>query len=183
MTPKIGIIKTSSFNILDYPEVIRDAFEDIELLGITHKKLFAFEDYINGYPFDYVFDTEEEFQTWINNEQYPPLYKYFLIPLDLVPQIGHYSGFVKQTFPELIFDVILESQTIPVEGIDVVVPSNQVKLIPCNCTHWSVEGLQLLDAVIQNWNTAVPNKTINFPVKFESFVLFTQFRDSNINQH
>jgi len=180
MIPKIGIIKTENFDPLNYSEVVRGAFEDVELTGIEYKKLFAFDTYIDTYPFDYVFDTEEEFQNWINNEQYPPLYKYFLIPLDLVPNIAHYAGFVYQTFPELIFDVVLESQTITVEGVDVIVPSNQIKLIPCNCTHWSEEGLMLLEAVIENWNTAVPNKTINFPIKFESFDLFKSFRDEQI---
>ncbi len=108
------------------------------------------------------------------------LYKYFLIPLDLVPNIAHYAGFVYQTFPELIFDVVLQSQTITVEGTDVSVPSNQVKLIPCCCTHWTDEGLMLLDAVIENWNTSVPNKTINFQYSFESFDLFKAFRDEQI---
>ncbi len=108
------------------------------------------------------------------------LYKYFLIPLDLVPNIAHYAGFVKETFSELIFDVILDKQTISVEGVDIEVPTNQVKLIPCNCTHWTEEGLMLLDAVIENWNTSNPNKVINFQVKFESFEEFKTFRDGHI---
>ena len=75
---------------------------------------------------------------------------------------------------------MLERQLIPVEGVDVLVPSNQIKMIPCNCTHWSDEGLMVLEAVIENWNTSVPNKQINFQYAFESFDLFKQFRDEQI---
>ena len=173
---KIGLIKTENFIPENYSSVIVDAFEDIEVGGDSYKKLFAFSEYIDGYVFDKVFDTHEDFELWKLEYEY----KYFLIPLDLVQNIAHYAGFVYQTFPELIFDVVLESQTITVEGVDVIVPSNQIKLIPCNCTHWSEEGLMLLEAVIENWNTAVPNKTINFPIKFESFDLFKSFRDEQI---
>ena len=108
------------------------------------------------------------------------LYKYFLIPLDLVPNIAHYADFVKETFPELIFDVILDKQVITVEGVNVEVPVNQVKMIPCNCTRWTEEGLQLLDAVIENWNTSNPTKLITFQVKFESYEEFKVFRDGHV---
>jgi hypothetical protein len=75
---------------------------------------------------------------------------------------------------------VLSRQIITVEGVDVEVPVNQIKMIPCNCTHWSDEGVQLLEAVTENWNTSVPNKAINFQVAFESFDLFKAFRDEQI---
>ena len=173
---KIGVIKTENFIPENYSGVIVNAFEDIEVGEDMYKKLFAFSQYIEGYVFETVFDTQEAFELWRLEYEY----KYFLIPLDLVPNIAHYAGFVYQTFPELIFDVVLERQTITVEGVDVDVPVNQIKMIPCNCTHWSDEGVQLLEAVTENWNTSVPNKVINFPVAFESFDLFKAFRDEQI---
>lgn len=108
------------------------------------------------------------------------LYKYFLIPVELVPNIAHYADFVKETFPDLIFDVVLDRQIIPVEGVNVEVPTTQVKMIPCNCTQWTEEGLQLLDAVTENWNTSNPNKLITFPVKFESYAEFETFRNEHL---
>jgi hypothetical protein len=138
----------------------RNSFIMVDILPLELSEYF-----INHQRFNYIYENE---------------YKYFLIPLDLVPNIAHYAGFVYQTFPELIFDVVLERQTITVEGVDVDVPVNQIKMIPCNCTHWSDEGVQLLEAVTENWNTSVPNKTINFPVAFESFDLFKAFRDEQI---
>lgn len=153
----------------------------------TNGNVVAFGDY----PFEYELTDEPfsivDFNNWkkdlttgewkLRDEL---LYRYFLIPLDLVPNIAHYAGFVKDTFPELIFDVILDKQDITVEGVNVEVPVNQVKMIPCNCTRWTDEGLQLLDAVIENWNTTHPNKLINFQVKFESYDEFKVFRDGHV---
>lgn len=109
-----------------------------------------------------------------------PDWKYFLIPLDLVPYISHYSDFVKEAYPELIFDIIVENRTLQVEGADVVIPHKQIKVIPCSCTRWSDEGLELLDAVIENWNVTYPDKQINFQVAFESFEEFENFRNEHI---
>jgi len=142
-------------------------------------------------PFDFELTNEpfsiDDFQNWrkdlttgewkLRDEL---LYKYFLIPVELVPNIAHYADFVKETFPELIFDVVLDRQTIPVEGVNVEVPTNQVKMIPCNCTRWTEEGLALLDAVIENWNTTYPTKLIDFQVKFESYEEFKAFRDEHV---
>ena len=115
---------------------------------------------------------------WVLREEL--LWKYFLIPLDLVPYISHYADFVKEAYPELIFDVVVESRAIEVEGTSVIIPHKQIKVIPCSCTHWSDEGLELLDAVIENWNVTYPDKQINFQVAFESFEEFENFRNEQI---
>ena len=159
---KIGVIKSANFNHENYSEIVRNSFTDIKVGTGSYKMLFAFSEYVDGYTFDKVFNTHEELELWKLEYEY----KYFLIPLDLVSNISHYAGFVYQTFPNLIFDVVLEKTTITVEGVDVEIPVNQVKLIPCNCTHWTDEGLQLLDAVIENWNTSYPEKEINFQYAF-----------------
>jgi len=93
-------------------------------------------------------------------------YSFFILPLDLVPQIAHYSGWVKEAYPERIFDVVLNSEDIEVEGQMVTVPTNILKMIPCGITHFNPEGEMLLDAVIESWNTEAPGKRIDFNVKF-----------------
>ena len=108
------------------------------------------------------------------------LWKYFLIPLDLVPYISHYSDFVKEAYPELIFDVVVENRTIEVEGVDVLIPHKQIKVIPCSCTRWTDEGVDLLDAIVENWNVTYPDKQIDFQVAFESFEEFENFRNEQI---
>ena len=173
---KTAFIKLENFIAENYSEVVRDSFEDVLVGGIEYKKLHAFSKYIDTYLFEKIFETSEDVEIWILEYEY----KYFLIPLDLVPNISQYAGFVYQTFPDLIFDVVLENQIITVEGVDVEIPINQIKMIPCNCTKWTEEGVTLLDAVIENWNTTYPNKTINFPVKFESFDLFKAFRNEHV---
>lgn len=173
---KTAFIKTENFVVGNYSEIVRNSFEDVTVGGVEYKKLHTFSQYTDTYTFDKVFDTDEEVQKWILEYEY----KYFLIPLDLVPQISQHAGFVLKTFPELIFDIVLDIQVITVEGVDVDIPINQLKMIPCNCTKWTQEGLDMLDYVINEWNINNPNKAINFQVKFESFDLFKSFRDEQV---
>ena len=106
------------------------------------------------------------------------LYKYFLIPSDFVPQIGHYAGFVKEALFHLSFNVIANKIDAVVEGEEVVSPL-YINFIPCSCTRWTDEGLQLLDAVVENWNLSNPLKQMVEPYKFESYNELMAFRDAN----
>lgn len=104
-----------------------------------------------------------------------PNYSYFILPLDLVPAIKHYSDWVKEAYPEKIFDVVLASDEIEVEGQMVTVPTNILKMIPCGITAFNEEGEILLEAVIESWNTQAPNKAIDFNVKFYSLTELDNF--------
>ncbi len=176
---KIGLIQAQKYNPDNYQEIVKDKFQDIELLGNSYKKLFAFNQYIDGYDFDYVFNSEDELQAWLQDEQYPPLFKYFLMPVEIIPAVKQYAGFVYQSFPEFIFDYIKETDTVEVEGVEIQVPTNSIKLIPCNCTRWTDEGIMMLDAVIENWNVTYPNKVIDFQVKFETYKELKAFLEAN----
>lgn len=105
-------------------------------------------------------------------------HKYFLIPSDFVPNIGNYSGFVKEAHFHLSFNVRVNEVATVVEGIDVSSPLF-INFIPCSCTRWTDEGLQLLEAVIDYWNSSNPLKQITFEVKFESYNDLITFRNSN----
>jgi len=119
--------------------------------------------------------------TKINEYEYsdPLNYKYFLIPIELIPQIKHYSEWVKMTYPDLVFDVTLTKDEVVVEGTTFNIPSSTLKMIPCSVTRWVDEGVQLLDAIVENWNYSVPSKQINFDVKFESYSELMEFIKSN----
>ena len=93
-------------------------------------------------------------------------YSFFILPLDLIPQIAHYSDWVKEAYPEKIFDVVLDKKEVIVEGQSVTIPTNILKMIPCGITKFNEEGEMLLEAVIENWNTQIPSKRIDFGVKF-----------------
>lgn len=95
-------------------------------------------------------------------------YCYFIIPLDLVSNLDHYATWVKEAYPNKIFDIALESITVEIEGKAVAITSNILKMIPCGITHFNDEGIQLLDAIIEGWNIENPNKAIAFDVKFNS---------------
>lgn len=105
-------------------------------------------------------------------------YKYFLIPSDMVSQIANYAGFVKEALFELSFNVKVNEIPTIVEGEEVKSPLF-INFIPCSCTRWTDEGLQLLDAVIDYWNSANVMKQIGFDVKFESYNELIAFRNSN----
>lgn len=113
---------------------------------------------------------------WINEKAD---YKYFLIPSDMVPAISHYAGFVKEALTHLSFNVLCGYSTAIVEGEDVQTPL-YINQIPCICTHWTDDGLQLLDAVVENWNTSNPLKQMVEPYKFESYNELIAFRDGQI---
>ena len=119
--------------------------------------------------------------TKINEFTYTDIntHKYFLIPIELIPQIKHYSEWVKMTYPDLVFDVTLMKDEVVVKGTTFNIPSSTLKMIPCSVTRWVDEGVQLLDAVVENWNYSVPSKQINFEVKFESYAELMEFIKSN----
>ena len=140
-------------------------FGDIEIIGN--------EPFLNSNEGDQWRLIEGE---WINEKAD---YKYFLIPSDLVPQIGHYAGFVKEALFHLAFNVKAASVDAVVEGEAVESPLF-INFIPCSCTHWTEEGLQLLDAVVENWNITYPHKTMREPYKFESYNDLITFRNANL---
>jgi len=178
---KLGLIQASKFNSENYHELVRSSFKQVELLGNSYYKLFAFNQYIDGYDFDYVFNSEEELQAWLQDEQYPPLFKYFLIPVEIVPTIKQYAGFVNKSYPDLIFDYTLQQDEVEVEGETVTVPTSVIKMLPCNCTKWTSQGLAVLDKVIKEYNQVYPTKQIDFQVKFETWLEFKAFRDNYLN--
>ena len=176
MVAKIYIIQASDFIPENYSEVIRDKFTDEVYEGIEYKQIFTFEHHIHTNE-GLFFDTQEDFQNWKNQHEYD----YFILPLDLVPSIKHYASWVKETYPDKIFDVVLGADEIEVEGQMVSVPTNILKMIPCGITAFNPEGEMLLEAVIESWNTQVPSKAINFNVKFYSLSELTQFIESCTN--
>ena len=117
----------------------------------------------------------------INEYEYqdPLNYKYFLIPTDFITYIKHYSGFVKKAYPDLAFNLILTSDDIVVEGETMRIVTNTVSVIPCSVTHWSEDGLMVLESVIGSWNNQNTTKTINVPYKFESYNDLIAFRNAN----
>ena len=112
---------------------------------------------------------------WINEKEG---YKYFLIPSDIVPQISHYAGFVKEALFHLSFNVKVFDVNTIVEGKEVK-SHLFINQIPCSCTHWTDEGLQLLDAVVENWNATYPLKPMREPYKFESYSELMEFINAN----
>ena len=170
MKAKIGIIKAVNFNPENYSEVVRNSFTNLLHDGVEYKQLSAMEHYFNEH-FEQVFEDQKSFEKWLT----PGQYSFFILPLDLVPSIKHYSDWVKEAYPEKIFDVVLASEEIEVEGQMVTVPTNIVKMIPCGITAFNPEGEMLLDAVIESWNTQAPNKAIDFNVKFYSLTELDNF--------
>ena len=156
-------------------------FRDVTVEYINYKVVFSFDSYfadpVFRSKFDFVFNNEADYQTWERTGQY----SYFIIPLDIVSQIKHYSAWVKEAYPEKIFDVVLNTEEIEVEGQMVTVPTNIIKMIPCGITAFNAEGEMLLDAVIESWNTQVPSKAIDFNVKFYSLSELNQFIESCTN--
>ncbi|MBI9064886.1 MAG: hypothetical protein JEZ14_23065 [Marinilabiliaceae bacterium] len=62
---KIGVISSMSFNTDNFDEIVKGAFIDIIQQGKSYKVLYAFEQYITGYSFDYVFDTHDSYDQWL----------------------------------------------------------------------------------------------------------------------
>ena len=175
-------ITATSFESLLLPTGWKHSdFRDVTVENINYKVVYSFDSYFTDpvfrSKFDFVFDNEDNFQTWERTGQY----SYFIIPLDIVSQIKHYSAWIKEAYPEKIFDVVLNTEEIEVEGQMIQVPTNIIKMIPCGITAFNAEGEMLLDAVIESWNTQVPSKAIDFNVKFYSLSELTQFIESCTN--
>lgn len=158
MKTKIGV---TTKNIAEFEDYLQNDFEQITRCYVTYNKLFAFENHIDG-RFELQFDTIEEYDAWLVS------FVYFLIPSDIVPQIAHYSGFAKEALFDKAFNVKVNEVETIVEGQTLMSPLF-INYIPCSCTHWTEDGLMLLDAIIENWNNSNPLKQIKEPFKFESY--------------
>ena len=78
MVTKIGIIEASKFNLANYHEVVKESdVHELVHRNTLYKKITAFAHYIDGYPFDYVFNNEEELQEW-----------YVFVPQTITPRQG-----------------------------------------------------------------------------------------------
>lgn len=166
----IGIVEKSRYLISNYPNYRESDFVEFVRAGVTYYKIVAF-DY--SYDFDIVFNNEDEFNEWLVD------FVYFIIPTDFVSMIDHYSGFVKEALIDKRFDIICATAQIDVEGNLITVPTAVVNVIPCSVTHWTEDGLAVLDAVIGSWNNQNPKKVIDIPYKFESMAELQAFIEKN----
>ena len=100
---------------------------------------------------------------------------YYIIPLEIIGRIKQYSGYVIKTYPELIFDVTLASEEIVIESTTLIIPRNQIWMLPCSSRYYTNEAVQLLDAIIELWNVDNPDKQVNFQYKFNSYAELMAF--------
>lgn len=170
MKTKIGV---TTKDITQFADYLQNDFKQITRAGVNYNYLLAFEEHITN-DFEIQFETTEAYEEWLVD------FVYFIVPTDFVSYIEHYSGFVKEAFPQLAFNIICEQKDIIVEGATVQVPTSVVNVIPCSVTHWSEEGLMVLESVIGSWNNQNPTKIINVPYKFESYNDLIAFRNANL---
>jgi len=64
---KTAAIQASKFNALQYSEIIQNGFKTTTVGGVEYKYITAFAHYIDGFPFDFVFDSQEGFQEWLKS--------------------------------------------------------------------------------------------------------------------
>lgn len=100
---------------------------------------------------------------------------YYILPLEIVGRIKQYSGYVMKTYPELIFDVTLASEEIVVESTTLIIPRNQIRMLPCSSRYFADDAVPLLDAIIELWNYDNPTKQVNFQYKFNSYAELMAF--------
>ena len=170
MTTKIGV---TTKNITEFEDYLQANFEQITRASVAYNKLFAFENHIDE-RFEIQFDTVEKYEAWLVD------FVYFIIPTDFISYIDHYAGFVKEALINERFDIICATKEIEVEGSLITVPTSIVNVVPCSVSHWTEEGLQVLESVIGSWNNQNPTKVINIPYKFESYNELIAFRNSQM---
>lgn len=105
---------------------------------------------------------------------------YFIIPTDFISYIDHYAGFVKEALINERFDIICATKEIEVENNLITVPMSIVNVVPCSVTHWTDDGVAVLESVIGSWNNQNTTKIINIPYKFESYNELIAFRDGQV---
>lgn len=170
MTTRIGV---TSKDITEFADYLQGDFKQIVRAGVNYNYLLAFEEHIDS-KFEYQFDAIEAYEAWLVD------FVYFIIPTDFISYIDHYAGFVKEALINERFDIICSKKDIIVEGVTVTLPTAIINVVPCSVTHWTEEGLQVLEAVIGSWNNQNPTKQILAPYKFESYNELIAFRDGQI---
>ena len=166
MKAKIGLIAKDRFVKENYDPVIQNAFEEVAFKTLPYMYLLAMDKYIDGYDFDVVFNDVADYNDGL---------VYYLIPLEIMPYIKHYSGYVAICRHDLAFDVVLQYDEVIVEGETLRVPSNVIKMLPCCSTYYNPEAVQVLEAIIENWNVSNPTKQINFQFMFNTYGEFQNF--------
>ena len=171
MKTKIGL---TTKNISEFEDYLQSDFTEITRGGIIYNKLFAFEVHIND-RFEITFDNEEEFQTWLTD------FVYFIVPSDYIPVISRYKNVVREAYPKLAFNIVCEKYKINIAGEDIEIPSSIVNVIPGSANMFDEAGINIIDTIINNWNSMNPNKQILPPYRFNSYKELIEYREKCIN--
>ena len=66
---KVAVIETSKFILSNYHEVIQPHFKDVIQGATSFRMIYAYpaSKYIDGYPFDFVFESMSGYEQWLLN--------------------------------------------------------------------------------------------------------------------
>lgn len=167
MITKIGI---TTLDISEFEDYLQADFSQITRGVVTYNKLFAFAQYIDD-RFEHVFDSEDELNEWLTD------YVYFIVPIEYVDAISKYNGVVQQAHTELVFNVTCATSVISIAGVDQVIPSSVVSVLPGASAYFDDAGIAIIDAIVDSWNTANPKRAIPEPYRFDSYKELIAYRD------
>jgi len=170
MITKIGIIRTP--NPSSYPAFFKDEdFAPITRCGIIYYKVLALSHYIDELPFDYRFDSEEAYQTWLTD------FFYVIIPSELIPSLVDLSAFVEDIDVDNQFNVILSTTDITTRNAATYkVPCDVINMTPCKLLAWEAGDDTLLQGIIDVWNSQEDYRVIDFACKFDSYAELEAFK-------
>ena len=175
LIPKYGVVAASRFIATNYPDFLRDSFQDVKKGGIDYKAIFTFEENIVSEFYDYIFDDAIAYTNWINEAIY------IIIPTELVPNLETMVDLVEDIVFEDQFDVVLDKSTITSRSGntgDVVTLS--VKMITCKVARWEDGDDEKLQSIINLFNSFYnPPRQITFDCKFNSLSDLEYFKTTN----
>lgn len=170
MTTKIGIVQAPIK--ANYPAFFTpEDFVAITRCGITYYKVLAIAHYIDELPFDYSFDTEEAYQTWLTD------FIYVIIPSELIPSLVELSSFVEDIDVANQFNVVLSKTSITTRNAATYsIPSDVINMTPCKLLAWEPGDDAILQGIIDVWNSYEDYRVIDFACKFDSYAELEAFK-------
>jgi hypothetical protein len=165
---KIGLIK--NFDPSLFEDYLVCDFNLVNRGGTDYHQLTAFSEYIDD-RFDLSFNSIEDYNKWLTD------FIYIIIPSELIPSLVELSSFVEDIDVANQFNVVLSKTSITTRNAATYnIPCDVINMTPCKLLAWEKGDDDILQGIIEVWNSYEDYRVIDFACKFDSLPELEAFK-------
>jgi hypothetical protein len=157
---------------MTHGQLIAEASSPIVRCGIDYYMVAMADESYNYQLFDYVFDSYEQLNQWLTD------FIYVIIPSELIPSLVELSSFVEDIDVANQFNVILSKTSITTRNAATYnIPCDVINMTPCKLLAWEKGDDDILQGIIEVWNSYENYRVIDFSCKFDSYAELEAFKE------